>query len=219
MSGRDLTAVLDEGLRRASLADVPPTARTQLLRFVDVLDKWNRVWNLTAIRSREAMVVRHLVDSLTLLSSLDRYLPASAKADFDLIDIGSGAGLPVLPLAIVRPQYRYLSVERTHKKARFQRQVTLELGLDSVQVSAERIENVNSSAVLVTSRAFTEPARFLHIAQRHLAPGGRALLMLGRAERMPKVLPDAWLLEDMFEASAPSEDECRHIAICRLRES
>jgi len=202
----DLDALLD---RHASPSPLDDDARTRLVAFVLLLAKWNRVWNLTAVRDAQAMLERHVLDSLSLLPFVDEALRCADVPD--LLDIGSGAGLPVLPLAIVRPTLSCLSVERTEKKARFQRQAVLELSLAKVQVLAQRIETLDRRASIVTSRAFTAPEAFLALAAGHVAPGGRALIMLGRVERLPDVLPPPFRLDRLQRIDAHQE---RHVAVC-----
>lgn len=216
---------LDHLLAIAGLGSLDAKARKGLVHYVGLLQKWNRVWNLTAVRDPATMLSRHVMDSLSLLSLIDEHLsmnasvggPAANPAPFDLLDIGSGAGLPVLPLAIARPGLRCLSIERTDKKARFQRQVVLELGLDQVDVRSERIEQIQAQALIVTSRAFTAPAAFLELASAYTAPNGLALVMLGRAERLPETLPRGWVLLSLERVDVPGGTEQRHIAKCQMR--
>ena len=202
---------------------VPPDAdaRERLVAFVALLAKWNRVWNLTAVADPLEMLERHVLDCLTLLPFVDAELgagppdgtpSASDPPAFDLIDVGSGAGLPGLVLAIARPSLSCLSIERTSKKARFQRQAIMELGLDRVAVRDERVEAVEARARIVASRAFAAPADFLGVAARLAAPGGAALVMLGRAERLAEPLPEGWTLERRVRTG---DDPERHVALCR----
>lgn len=250
-------------------------ARDRLIAFVGLLAKWNRVWNLTAVRDPLAMLDRHVLDALTLVPFVDAELGVRADAPpsrndgrrtarvgdatergddgaagpaggadgddapdaprFDLIDVGSGAGLPVLVLAIARPGLACLSIERTSKKARFQRQAAIELGLGNVAVRDERVETVAARAPLVTSRAFAAPADFLTVAAPLAAPGGAALVMLGRAERLPQALPAGWTHERTVRTDATGgagaagaragacadgsagQSPERHVALCRRR--
>lgn len=213
-----LGAELDRLLEAAGHQALAVEVRERLVTYVTLLAKWNRVWNLTAVREPSAMLSRHVLDALSLLPFVDAALDeVSSDAAFDLLDVGSGAGLPVLPLAICRPDLRCLSVERTEKKARFQRQVVLELGLEQVSVRAERIEDVADPARIVTSRAFTAPEPFLALAAEHVVPGGVALVMLGRAERMPGTVGSDWASVDVTPVSIPGEAGDRHIAVCRSR--
>lgn len=232
-----LGARLDAGLARldamlASLVpDAPPhaspgaldaAARGRLLDLVALLAKWNRRYNLTAVRAPETMIGRHLLDSLALLPWLSAPTGRGGRSaddgrtPFDLLDVGSGAGLPVLPLAIARPDLACLSVEVNARRARFQRQATIELGLGNVTVREARIEVIETRARVVVSRAFAAPAEFLHVAAPRCAAGGAALLMLGRAEPLPEPLPEPFRLETLVALEVPgSEAAARHLAVCR----
>lgn len=212
--------LLDRGLDSITaegLSAVNQGTREQLLRYVGLLDKWNRVYNLTAVRDPQKMVTRHLLDSLILRP----WLPAAqTRTDggldvVDVLDIGSGAGLPVLPLAIVHPELSFLSVESNGKKTRFQQQAVLELGLTNVRILNNRVEDVVAQAKFVTSRAFTAPAEFLQIAESFCAPNGVIVIMLGLAERLPARLPEPFLLQKLVEVAVPSTESARHVALCR----
>ena len=234
-----LDAALDaDPARHPDRRPVPPDAdaRERLVAFVALLAKWNRVWNLTAVADPLEMLERHVLDCLTLLPFVDAELrgsdaaapaptpandpsalpdgtpPASGPPAFDLVDVGSGAGLPGLVLAIARPGLSCLSIERTSKKARFQRQAIMELGLERATVRDERVEAVEARARIVASRAFAAPADFLGIAARLVRPGGAALVMLGRAERLAEPLPTGWALERRVRTG---DDPERHVALCR----
>jgi 16S rRNA (guanine527-N7)-methyltransferase len=141
-------------------------------------------------------------------------VPHGNSITADVLDIGSGAGLPVLPLAIVRPDLQFVSVESNGKKTRFQQQVMLELGLQNVTVLQDRIESVVALARQVTSRAFTAPAPFLEIAGKHCAHGGSAVVMLGHADRLPDKLPEPFQLESIRPVVNPLVEGLRHIAVC-----
>lgn len=241
-----IAVLLDRGLASAGI-EIDPPAKGQLLDFLNLLLKWNRVYNLTAVRKQDDMVGYHIIDSLALLASLPRTsrvsgvsgIPIEAKAGVgtgikvetdkgsdtlashdsvtaDVLDIGSGAGLPVLPLAIVRPDLHFLSVESNGKKTRFQQQVVLELGLSNVTVLQNRIELVTVLAQQVTSRAFTAPAPFLEIAAKHCVPGGSAVVMLGHADRLPQTLPGHFHLDTMQPVINPLVEGLRHIAVCLM---
>ncbi|MGQ7846647.1 16S rRNA (guanine(527)-N(7))-methyltransferase RsmG [Granulosicoccus sp. 3-233] len=214
-----LREALDRGLRTLAHAgtpvgDIGEQERDRLIRLVALLGKWNKVYNLTAVRDARQMVDRHLLDSLVMT----RWLPDAQAGDpavYDVMDVGTGAGLPVLPLALVRPDLRFLSVESNGKKTRFQQQAVLELGLTNVTVLQERIENVNDRARLVLSRAFTAPVDFLRIAQALCVPEGKVAVMLGRAERLPDSLQPHYELRELVEVAVPGTDSARHVALCQ----
>ncbi len=192
----------------------------QMLAFLDILRKWNKVYNLTAVRDIDTMIGRHILDSLALLA----WLPVIGKADrdkvqaitpvYDVIDVGSGAGLPTIPLAIARPGLHFLSVESNGKKTRFQNQAVLELGLPHVQVRQARIENISAQAYTVTSRAFTAPQAFLTIAENLCVADGQVLIMLGQADKMPERLTPPFDVHSIHHVDIPQCESTRHIAIC-----
>ena len=191
------------------------TQKLQLIEFICLLSKWNRIYNLTAVKAVEAMVSRHLLDSLALLAWLPEQALALADTTVDVMDIGSGAGLPVVPLAIARPDLQFLSVESNGKKTRFQQQALLELGLANVKVRQSRVQQVQDCrAAVITSRAFTAPANFLAFVEPLCLPGASVLVMLGMAERMPAQLPTPFCLEAVHSVDVFGSKSTRHIAIC-----
>ena len=123
---------LDRGLSELAL-ELPEAQRAKLMQYVALLQKWNRVYNLTAVREPLEMVSHHLIDSLAVLP----HLPAGPHAA--LADVGSGAGLPGIPLALARPQWRIALVESSEKKAAFLRQAALELGLDNIEIGRAHV--------------------------------------------------------------------------------
>lgn len=194
--------------------EIPLSAQEPLVRYIRLLAKWNRVYNLTAISDPVAMVHRHLMDSLVLC----RWLP-SEKTEmediYDVLDVGSGAGLPCLPLAIVRPDLAFVSVESNGKKTRFQQQVVMELSLDNVRVCHQRIEQTAAQANIVTSRAFTAPTDFLPIAATVCAPSGKIIIMLTHTDKLPTPLPTGYELQELVAVDIPGDRMPRHIAVCR----
>ncbi|ASJ76878.1 16S rRNA (guanine(527)-N(7))-methyltransferase RsmG [Granulosicoccus antarcticus] len=213
----ELNEALERGLQQLAgfgVPEIPASQRLQLVSLVALLSKWNKVYNLTAVRDPLTMVDRHLLDSLIM----SRWLPASSAADdsqYDVMDIGTGAGLPVLPLALVRPDLRFLSIESNGKKIRFQQQALMELGVRNVTVLHDRVENVTDSAHMVLSRAFTAPVDFLKVAEPLCAPDGLVAVMLGHAERLPVSLGSAYTLSELVQVDVPGTDSARHVALCR----
>jgi len=171
--------MMPEQLLAAGLAalglELDTGAQTKLQVYLVLLDKWNRTHNLTAIREPERMVTHHVLDSLAVLP----HLPAQAR--LNVIDIGSGGGLPGVPLAIARPNWHIVLLDSNHKKAAFLRQVSIELPLPNVEVVASRVEDYAPPALfdVAISRAFAELAMFGAVARRLLVPGGRVVAMKG----------------------------------------
>ena len=193
-----------------------PEQTEKLIEFNELLNKWTKRFNLVSVNSLDNSISRHVLDAL----SIGPYIQKPSDCDelhknvYDLLDVGSGAGLPVLPLAISYPTLKFLSVEPNGKKERFQRQVILELGLKNLDVINERIESVQRQANNVTSRAFTAPNRFLELTTEQCVPGGRGIIMLGQAERMPTSLPTPWQLDFVERLKVPGEFGERHVALC-----
>lgn len=168
----DLAVLLRSGL--LALGDIDSHHADALLAYLALLQRWNQTYNLTAIRDPAEMVVKHLLDSLSLARHVD--------AD-RLVDIGSGAGLPAIPLAIVRPSLQVTMVETAGKKARFLREAVRQLGLAGrVQVHGGRAEQLDQPAAYdrLSARALGSLAEILRLGGHLLRPGGRLLAMKGR---------------------------------------
>ena len=207
---------MDIGLTQSGIDDfalVPQSARDSLVKYVQLLAKWNRVYNLTAIRDPVAMVHRHLLDSLVLCRWLPRQAAGTDNAD--VIDVGSGAGLPVLPLSILRPDLAFVSIESNGKKIRFQRQVLVELALENVDIRHQRVQDTQAKAEIVTSRAFTAPEEFLQIASPLCSLSGRIIIMLTHTDKLPEPLPAGFALQELVALDIPGSKVPRHIAVCR----
>ena len=168
---------LDEGVAALAAAGVtlPRGARDALDRYLVLLAKWNRTYNLTAIRDREQMVTHHVQDALAVLP----HLPVAPR--LRLLDVGSGGGVPGLPLAIARPGWQVVLLDSNQKKGAFLQQAAIELGLANVEVVTARVEDYASPTPfdVVISRAFSSLATFAQTCARHLAPRGRLYAMKG----------------------------------------
>jgi 16S rRNA (guanine527-N7)-methyltransferase len=197
-------AALDRGIGELALA-LPLGAPERLLDYVALLGKWNRTYNLTAIRDPLAMVVHHLLDSLAVLP----HLPL-ATWHARLADAGSGAGLPGIPLAIARPAWSIALAESSQKKAAFLRQAAIELALHNVEVHEGRVEAWRPRPLfdLVISRAFAALGDFVAACRHLVTPGGMLAAMKGTA---PQDLgPDCSLIR----LRVPLLDGQRHLVLC-----
>lgn len=177
----------------------------QLLAYLRLLDKWNRVFNLTAIRRLEDMVSLHLLDSLAIRP----VLPGGRLAD-----IGSGAGLPGIPIAVTEPQRPVVLVEAAAKKARFLRQAASELGLANLAVKQCRVESYHPPQPFATviSRAFASIADFLARAGHLCQPGGRLFAMKGKHPAPElKGLPQGYRLIEVHRLTVPGVAAERHV--------
>lgn len=151
---------------------VTPEMQTQCLTYLALLQKWNKVYNLTAVRDPQEMLILHLLDSLSVLP----YIQAGY-----LLDVGSGGGLPGLVIAITRPDVQVTTIDTVQKKTIFMRQVKAELGLSNVEVVHARVESYvpPSPFTQVISRAFSDIALFKQLTAHLMAPHGRWLAMKG----------------------------------------
>jgi 16S rRNA (guanine527-N7)-methyltransferase len=205
-------AALERGLEELALA-LPASTRDQLIAYVMLVAKWNRSYNLTAVREPLAMVSHHLLDSLAVLPHLP--LPHAAR----LADVGSGAGLPGIPLALARPEWQVALIESNQKKAAFLRQAVIELGMRNVEVHEGRSEAWQPRPLfsLVTSRAFAELSAFVAACRHLLAPGGIFAALKGREpEAEVKRLPPDVRLRSVVRLPTPLRAAERHLVLCEL---
>jgi 16S rRNA (guanine527-N7)-methyltransferase len=197
-------AALNRGLAEMTLV-LPREAHERLLDYVALLAKWNRTYNLTAIREPLAMVSHHLLDSLSVLP----HLPLKAT-QARLADAGSGAGLPGIPLAIARPGWRVALAESGQKKAAFLRQAAIELELDNVEVHEGRVQAWRPQPLfdLVISRAFAALGDFISACRHLVSPGGMLAAMKGAP---PKDLSDNCT---SIALHVPLLQAQRHLILC-----
>ncbi len=213
-----LSAGLSVGIRELNL-DCALDVQAKLLDYVRLLDKWNRVYNLTAVRDPTQMVTRHLLDSLTVLPFLDEALDEVSNR---VLDVGAGAGLPGIPLALLsagtHPERRFVLLDSNSKKTRFMQQAVAELELDNVLVEHARTESFQPEQAfdVVLSRAFATVADMLAGAGQHCKPGGIMLAMKG-ADPAAELqdLDAAFVLEAVQPLQVPGLDEARHLACLR----
>lgn len=202
---------LERGIEELGLG-LPAGCSGRLLRYLGLLEKWNRTYNLTAIRDPLAMVSHHLLDSLAVLP----YLPPQERAA-RVADAASGAGLPGIPLALARPSWHIALIESNQKKSAFMRQAVIELGLDNVEVHEGRVEAWQPAErfALVISRAFTELAEFVAACRHLLSPGGVLAAMKGRQPQDEiDRLPGGVRLRDVIRLRVPFVEGERHLVLC-----
>ena len=203
-------AALERGLGELALA-LPAGAVQQLLSYSDLLAKWNRTYNLTAIRDPLQMVSHHLLDSLAVLP----HLPLAAGAR--LADIGSGAGLPGIPLAIARSDCAIVLNDSSSKKTAFMRQAIIELGLRNAQVHEGRVQSWRPAELfaVVISRAFAELAAFVRACRHLVAEGGVLAAMKGAYPRdeLARLAGEA-RCDVVRELRVPLLEAQRHLALC-----
>jgi len=189
---------------------LPEGAIDRLAQYLRLLEKWNRVHNLTAVRDPEQMVTLHVLDSFSILPHL-----ANAHT---LVDVGTGAGLPGIPLAIARPDLRVTLLDSSHKKATFLEQARAELKLENVAVACERVERWHPQAKFdaVVSRAFAELADFVQGA-RHLVSADGTMLAMKGVHPFDEIarLPPGCRLDRVVELSIPTLEAKRHLVLLK----
>jgi 16S rRNA (guanine527-N7)-methyltransferase len=200
-----LSAVLGEGIAAMHL-DVSPAQQDKLMNYLALMFKWNAVYNLTSLRDPMQMVTHHLLDSLAAV-------PAFAGAQ-NILDVGSGGGLPGIVLAIVRPDMKVSMIDTVHKKTAFLTQVKAELGLANVTVYTARVEQlqVSDKFDVITSRAFADLSDFVNWSSHLLADGGRYIALKGVAPRDEQErLPAEWKVDKVEPLDVPRLGAERHL--------
>ena len=180
MSAHALEAPLRHGLERLGL--VLSEAQVQsLLAYLDWVVKWNKVYNLTAVRDPQEMLSHHLLDSLAVVAPLQRQLAGTGQAGpWRLLDVGSGAGLPGVVIAIACPEVDVSCVDTVAKKALFIQQVAAALRLPNLHGIHARVENLRQTFDVVSSRAFASLGDFSAWSRQALAEQGVWLAMKGK---------------------------------------
>jgi len=202
-------ALRDELESGLGALDLAPSLSEPLLAYLALLDRWNRTYNLTAIRDPGEMVAKHLLDSLAMH-------PFAASGT--LADLGTGPGLPGIPLAIASPQLQVTLVESNGKKARFLREAVRTLRLSNARVAESRIEALDLPAAFdaITARALATLPLILQLGGHLLKPQGRLLAMKGAlpADEIA-ALPTGWRLEQVVPLEVPGLAAERHLVVVR----
>jgi 16S rRNA (guanine527-N7)-methyltransferase len=190
--------------------DVTPKQQKKLLEYLALLHKWNRVYNLTAIRQPEQMVSNHLLDSLAVLPYLwpQRWL-----------DVGCGAGLPGVVLAVMRPDWMFTLLDSNSKKTGFVQQAVIALGLHNVEVRCERVEKLHVTQKFdgIISRAFAEVTDFVVLTRHLLADDGRWAAMKGAPEQELARLPDGVEVEKVITLQVPELEAARSLVVLGVK--
>ncbi|WP_372860815.1 16S rRNA (guanine(527)-N(7))-methyltransferase RsmG [Spongiibacter sp.] len=187
-----------------SLSDAHLDAR---MNYLALLIKWNRAYNLTAVRDPGQMVARHLLDSLSV---------APLLTGQRILDVGTGPGLPGIPLAILYPERQFELLDSNGKKTRFLIEAKLQLGLSNVKVHCCRVESLRDEQGFdaITSRAFASLADMVSGCEHLLTPAGRLFAMKGQyPEQELSQLPKHFIVEACHNLSVPGVDEARHLLV------
>ena len=210
MPAESLAETLHSGLQELTGAGPDPHQESLLLAYLALLQRWNRAYNLTAVKDPDEMVVRHVLDSLSVLPWI---------RGERLLDAGTGAGLPGIPLAIVRPGLEAILLDSAGKKIRFLNHVQRELGLKKIVPVQARLESFvpPSPPDMIISRAFTDLAAFARAARHLAAAPSRILAMKGRyPESELGELPDWVTVESVEKLMVPGLQEDRHLVIMTI---
>ena len=200
----DVVASLEQGLAAMSL---PADLAGPLLQYLALLDRWNKTYNLTAIRDPREMVTRHLLDSLAM---------APFFSTGTLADLGTGPGLPGIPLAITHPGLQVTLVESNGKKCRFMREAVRKLGLSNARVAESRAEALDEPGAYdnLTARAMDTLAGIITVGGHLLRPGGRLLAMKGVVPHEEiAALPAGWQVESITPLQVPGLVGERHLVV------
>lgn len=211
---------LEAGLQAMDL-NITKAQIVQLAAYVLLIEKWNKVHNLTAIRDPLEMMTLHILDSLSVLKILAAQQPKT------VLDVGAGAGLPSIPLAICLPDINFTAIDAVQKKASFMRQAKAELGLANFSVEAGRVEQLKKEKFnqglgfdVIVSRAFSEVALFVKLTQALLAENGRWFAMKGMVphEELEKAefKKLGVLVEKVAPLFVPTLDAERHLLVLKV---
>jgi 16S rRNA (guanine527-N7)-methyltransferase len=181
--------------------------QSKLLEYMSMLQKWNKVYNLTAIRNSREMVTHHLLDSLSVLPHL-----WAGK----WLDVGCGGGLPGIVLAIMRPDWHFTLLDSNSKKTGFVQQVVIQLGLKNVMVHTGRVEEWKYEGRFegIISRAFTELGNFFKLTENLLEKNGRWAAMKGKAG---EAIPEQYKIEQIISLQVPGLEAARSLVIASMK--
>lgn len=200
-----LALVLKNGVAQLDLG-LSEAQQEKLLDYLALLNKWNKVYNLTAVRDPMEMMTLHVLDSLASL-------PAFRNAQ-NVLDVGAGGGLPGMVLAIARPDMKVSMIDIVHKKTAFLNQVKAELELGNVTVYTKKVQElqVKTPYDVITSRAFADLSDFVNWSGHLLAEGGQFIALKGTAPAEERErLPDPWKVNELQPLNVPGLDAQRHL--------
>ena len=202
-----LAPALAAGLAELGLS-LPQAAQERMQAFCWLLLKWNKTYNLTALRDPQQALSHHLLDSLAIVPHV---------GEGALLDVGAGGGLPGIPLAIARPQLSVSLVDTVQKKATFLQQAAIELGLRNLRVHHARVEQMMGQYAQISSRAFADLPTFVELTRHLLAPDGRWLAMKGAypAEEIAALAPDI-VVERTLALTVPGLEAERHLIFLKV---
>jgi 16S rRNA (guanine527-N7)-methyltransferase len=208
VSRKELLDTLQSGVNELGLS-IPADKQASMLAYLRLVEKWNRVYNLTAVRGIRKLLIRHLLDSLTVLPHL---------CGRRILDIGTGAGLPGIPLALAAPELELVLLDSNAKRIRFLRQAVAELALDNVTLVQDRVEEYRSGEKFDTlvSRAYTSLAAMIESSGHLLSDDGCIIAMKGLwPGDETTTIPEGFHIDRVIDTHVPELNEQRHLVLCR----
>lgn len=181
---------------------------TLLTDYLALLNKWNRTFNLTAIRGEQEQIYKHIIDSLSIAPFIDAQT---------IFDVGTGPGLPGIPLAIMLPEKHFVLIDSNSKKTRFLQQAKTSLALNNIEIIHDRVEAIKEKqADIIVSRAFSTISDFLHQTKSLLAPGGKWLAMKGaRPDQEINDIEQDFYVKDVRELRVLGLNATRHLIVIK----
>lgn len=182
----------------------------QLVAYVELLNKWNKAYNLTSVRDPQQMLIKHIMDSLVVSPHLHKV----TKVNNNFIDVGTGPGLPGIPLAIIEPDLNFTLLDSLGKRVRFLNQVKLELNLKNITPVQSRVEDFDGEYAGVLSRAFASISDMVHWSRHLVAQEGRFFALKGQlAEEEIEALPNFVKVESVVPLKVPQLNAERHLVL------
>jgi 16S rRNA (guanine527-N7)-methyltransferase len=205
----ELAQLLTRGIEKLEL-NVSGEKQLKLMKYLALLKKWNNVYNLTAIRNQQQMVTHHLLDSLSILPNL---------RSGNCLDVGCGAGIPGIILAIAKPEGDFTLIDSNGKKTSFVRQAVIELDIKNVEIITERVETweTQDKFKYIISRAFANTSEFVTLTRRLIAKNGQWLAMKGEAGEELDNLPVGIEIENLISLQVPEINASRSLVILKER--
>jgi 16S rRNA (guanine527-N7)-methyltransferase len=186
----------------------------QLIGYVEMLNKWNKAYNLTSVREPEVMLVKHIMDSIVV----SPYLQQAKEINNNFIDVGTGPGLPGIPLAIVNPKLKFTLLDSLGKRVRFLKQVKFELGLTNIEPVQSRVEEFSGEFAGILSRAFASITDMVEWSHHLLAKDGYFFALKGQLSKEEiEALPEFVKVESSIQLEVPELDGERHLVLLKQR--
>ena len=189
--------------------DINASQKTQLLEYLEQLSKWNKTYNLTAIRDQEQALIQHLFDSLSIVHPLKQYLQKREVAHPCIMDVGSGGGLPGVILAITLPEASVICIDAVEKKIAFIKHVASVLQLKNLKALHTRIEELPAAGMdIVTSRAFASLKDFANLSGKHVLINGVLVAMKGKqpTQEISELDDTDWVVKNIETLMVPELD-------------